>query len=394
MKALETAKSRKDSQPSVESTVEGRSKKRKHASPTGPGHEQARMTETPRKSAKDVFATPSRPRTTEAPTPAPANHPSELDPYDSPTAIRRLFSPSVHRQDQQPQTPLKAAVGPTPQRDGKALGLFDLLSESGGSTATPSAKRVASVQENAVQTPSRRKGMETITEENEEEQEEDTPRGGRTPMSGKKLYLENLFATPTTLKYAAMVEDENERRVPFPNLKAAAAASDEKGSGKKGVMAGSDTPSFLRRSNGGRSYNALGPASGELSPIAARKTRPFVGRGLSALVQGLRDMEEERLEEDLDVLRELEADQAAMQEKESEAADAQPQVKLRGRLGKRPFKKKGQKRTTRRVHMKPVVVPKSQKKQPSPELDDDNNDDDDDDDEDKGEESEFVESDG
>lgn len=340
------------------------------------------MTETPRKSAKDLFATPSRPRTTEA----PANHPSELDPYDSPTALRRLFSPSVHRKDQQPQTPLKAAVGPTPQRDGKALGLFDLLSESGGSTATPSAKRVASVQENAVQTPSRRKGMETIAEENEEEQEEDTPRGGRTPMSGKKLYLENLFATPTTLKYAAMVEDEDDRRVPFPNLKA---ASDDKGSAKKGVMAGSDTPSFLRRSNGGRSYNALGPAAGELSPIAARKTRPFVGKGLSSLVQGLRDMEEERLEDDLDVLRELEADQAAMQEKEEEeAAAGQSQAKFRG---KRPFKKKGQKRTTRRVHMKPVVAPKSQKKEPTPEPDDD---DDDDDDDNEGEESEFVESDG
>lgn len=383
MKALETAKSRKSRQSSVESTAEEQPKKRKHASPSGPGHEQAHLTDTPRKSTKDVFATPSRPRTTEAPT----NHPSELDPYDSPTALRRLFSPSAHRQDQQPQTPLKAAVGPTPQRDGKSLGLFDLLSESGGSTATPSAKRVASVQENAVQTPSKRKGMDTITEENEEEQEEeDTPRGGRTPMSGKKLYLENLFATPTTLKYAAMVEDEHECRLPFPNLKPAAAATDEKGSAKKGVMAGSDTPSFLRRSNGGRSYNALGPAAGELSPIAARKTRPFVGRGLSALVQGLRDMEEERLEDDLDVLRELEADQAAMQDKESETADDQSQFKPRG---KRPFKKRGQKRTTRRVRMKPVVVPKSQKKkQPSPGLDDD------DEEEEEEEVSEFVESDG
>lgn len=160
-------------------------------------------------------------------------------------------------------------MGPTPQRDGKALGLFDLLSESGGSTATPSTSRIASVQQDAVQTPSRRNGMETITEEKEEEEqeEEDTPRGGRTPMSGKRLYLENLFATPTTLKYAAMVEDEDERRPPFPNMQAAAAtAADDKGSAKKGVMAGSDTPSFLRRSNGGRSYDALGPAAGEFKP--------------------------------------------------------------------------------------------------------------------------------
>lgn len=271
-------------------------------------------------------------------------------------------------------------MGPTPQRDGKALGLFDLLSESGGSTATPSTSRIASVQQDAVQTPSRRNGMETITEEKEEEEqeEEDTPRGGRTPMSGKRLYLENLFATPTTLKYAAMVEDEDERRPPFPNMQAAAAtAADDKGSAKKGVMAGSDTPSFLRRSNGGRSYDALGPAAGELSPIAARKPRRFVGKGLSDLVQGLRNMEEERLEEDLDVLRELEADQEAMQDNEGQTADDQSSHQNRG---KRPYKKKGQKRTTRRVRMKPVVVPKSQKKQPSPELTE--------------EDSDYVESDG
>ncbi|MBN0049412.1 hypothetical protein JS756_36315, partial [Streptomyces actuosus] len=133
------------------------------------GHGQTATT-TPRKfkSAEGIFATPSQPRTT---------HPSQLDPYDSPSALHRLFSPRTH---QQSSTPLKAAVGPTPQRDGKALGLFDLLSESGGSTATPTANRLASVRGGAVQTPSRRNNkMESIMEENEDEegQEEDTPRG-------------------------------------------------------------------------------------------------------------------------------------------------------------------------------------------------------------------------
>lgn len=195
-------------------------------------------------------------------------------------------------------------------------------------------------------------------EDNEEEQEEeDTPRGGRTPASsGKKWYLANLFATPTTLRYAAMVEDEEEPKPIGAGSQAAAApaAAQDKGSAGKGVIAGSDTPSFLRRSNPGRSFD---PATGGLSPIAARKPPQFVGRGLSTLVQGLRDMEEERLEEDLDVLREIEADQETMKTDNVEVEDSQNATE---NTSPRPYRKKGQKRTTRRVRMKPVVVSKSQ----------------------------------
>ena len=195
-------------------------------------------------------------------------------------------------------------------------------------------------------------------EENEDEEgeEEDTPRGGRTPASsGKKWYLANLFATPTTLRYAAMVEDEEERR-PAVNIQPAAASP-----GNKGAAAGQgETPSFLRRSNAGRSFNAFDTSTAGLSPIAARKPPQFPGKGLSALVQGLRDMEEEKLDDDMDVLRELEAEQDAVGNQDMdgvEVADSQNQT---GHAGRRPYKKKGQKRTTRRVHMKPVVVPKTQ----------------------------------
>lgn len=340
MKALESAADKDTHHDQNESTLEERPKKRKRTSPTGPGNEQS-DTATPRKSNKGIFATPSRPR---------VNHPAEIDPYDSPSVLRRLFSPSTHQQS----TPLKAAVGPTPQRDGKALGLFDLLSESGGSTATPSAARIASLEGAAVQTPSRRNRMETITEEDEEEEEEN-PRGGRTPASsGKRLYLENLFATPTTMKYAAMVEDEEDRRPTAANVQAAAAAA----SANRRVAGPGETPSFLRRSNAGRSFNAMDPSTGGLSPIAARKPPQFVGKGLSALVQGLRDMEEERMEDDMDVLREFEAEQDAMDNPEVDVEDSQ----AGGAAGRKPYKKKGQKRTTRRVRMKPVVVPKAQTK--------------------------------
>jgi len=349
MKAHETATDKDNHHDQNEHTLEERPKKRKHTSPTGPGHEQSNAA-TPRKTNKGIFATPSRPK---------ANHPADLDPYDSPSVLRRLFSPSTHQQS----TPLKAAVGPTPQRDGKALGLFDLLSESGGSTATPSATRIASLQGAAVQTPSRRNRMETIAEEDEEEEE--NHRGGRTPASsGKKLYLENLFATPTTMKYAAMVEDEEYRRPFAANVYAAAEAA---ASVNRRVAGPGETPSFLRRSNAGRSFNTVDPTTGGLSPIAARKPPQFVGKGLSALVQGLRDMEEERMEDDMDVLREMEAEQNVMDNNKVDVEDSQ----AGDGAGQKPYKKKGQKRTTRRVRMKPVIVPKAQAKSTEPSGDDD-----------------------
>ncbi|KAF4211168.1 hypothetical protein CNMCM8980_002618 [Aspergillus fumigatiaffinis] len=340
LKALESSSANPDDPKSVQ--LEERPKKRKHTSKDGP--DTVQNTSTPRKSGKGAFETPSKNRVSNS-------HPSQVDPYISPTALRRLFSPSTHR------TPLKAAIGPTPQRDGKALGLFDLLSESGGSTATPSADRVASVRTANVQTPSKRKTMDTIMEE-DEEGEEESPRAGRTPASsGKKWMLSALFATPTTLRYSAMVEDHNHitERNQGPQTNLEGTAND---------VTGSETPSFLRRSNSAR-YAASHSANPHgLSPIAVRKPPQFVGKGLSALVQGLRDMEEERLEDELDVLREIEAEQAALN---VEVADSQAPVQNIGR----PWKKKGQKRTTRRVRMKPVISKPTSKPQGSP-SDDEN----------------------
>ncbi|PYI07569.1 hypothetical protein BO78DRAFT_417688 [Aspergillus sclerotiicarbonarius CBS 121057] len=305
--------------------LEERLKKRKHTSPTGP--EDADTTSTPRKAAKGVFETPSKSRVA-------ISHPSEVDPYDSPSVLRRLFSPSTH------QSPLKAAIGPTPQRDGKALGLFDLLSESGGSTATPSATRMASVRDTAAQTPSRRNQLDTIAEE-----EEESPRPERTPASsGKKWMLSTLFATPTTWRYA-MMENEGPRYPAYFKNEPEPEKANE-------GPAESETPSFLRRSTSGR-YDTGN--EGGLSPIAVRKRPQFVGKGLSALVQGLRDMEEEQMQDDMDVLHEIEAEQAAMNDVGDSQAPDEPW---------RTFKKKGQKRTTRKVRMKPVVS----KPKPEPQL--------------------------
>lgn len=290
---------------------------------------------TPRKNPKHELSTPSNGRTYNI-------HPSQLDPYDSPSTLRRLFSPQTDRQGQL-SPPLKTAIGPTPQRDGKALGIFDLLSASGGSAATPSAKRAPVESRENIQTPSRRKKMDTILEEDEE-----IPREGRTPASSsKRWYLEKLFATPTTLRYASIVEDEESdtRRNAVKPMSVNGVAPEPLESG---------TPPFLRRSHSGRLTS--NPTSGalDLSPVAVRKPPIFIGKGLTALVQGLRDMEEEENWEDLEALREVE-ERAARSENTVEVGDSQA---LGNEAGKpnRIWKKKGQKRTTRRVKMKPLPL--------------------------------------
>ncbi|OJI83737.1 hypothetical protein ASPTUDRAFT_190184 [Aspergillus tubingensis CBS 134.48] len=355
LKALETSSST-DKNPVQ---LEERPKKRKHTSPNGPS--TSLTTSTPRKASKGAaaaFETPSKSR------PVATSHPSEVDPYDSPSVLRRLFSPSTH------QTPLKTAIGPTPQRDGKALGLFDLLSESGGSTATPSATRIASLRDNAVQTPSRRrKQLDTIAEEGEEdenEEDDDSPRGARTPASsGKKWMLSTLFATPTTWRYAMM---ENENQGPrYPAYIRTDNTTSKPTEAQPGPNA-EETPSFLRRAPATRYNPNTHPGDdGGLSPIAVRKRPQFVGKGLSALVQGLRDMEEEQMQNDMDILHEIEAEQLQQQQAAGgDIADSQTQQQYPPTEESRPFKKKGQKRTTRKVRMKPVTAkPKAEPQLPA-----------------------------
>lgn len=148
------------------------------------------------------------------------------------------------------------------------------------------------------------------------------------------------------MRYAAMVEAEDNKvgQDMVPPVTAAAASPEPNPS---------ETPSFLRRYN----FNKLSPPtsnnqSAGLSPIASRKPVQFAGKGLSHLVQGLREMEEEREDDEWDMLREIEAEQ--------EAANFQAPQGQTPQENHRPYKKKGQKRTTRHVIMRPVAPrPKS-----------------------------------
>lgn len=240
-----------------------------------------------------------------------------------------------------------------------------MLSASGGSTATPSAKRVAALDHAVVQTPSRRKmgqKLDDIPESadnngNVEDDEYEHAAMGRTPASSsKRLYLERLFATPTTLRFASMVEEEENNQPQRILYQKQEVQKDDKDALASG------TPSFLRRSNSGRyvTSNDNDPAN-PLSPVGFRKYQRYNGKGLSALVQGLRDMETERMDDDWDILNELEAEQNNGTAEELQVGDSQVphDAAGEGSNGGRVWKKKGQKRTTRLVKMKPVMQVKN-----------------------------------
>lgn len=135
----------------------------------------------------------------------------------------------------------------------------------------------------------------------------------------------------------------------------------------------SNTPAFLKRSFPMASIDEEGA-----EPPAAR--HPFKKRGLvrslSSIIQGLKKQEDERMDEEWDILRDIEEEQedgGADKRKEpskvivqdSQAAemplgpDQAPlsDVEEAGEkeTGRKPWKKKGLKRQTRRVNMKPVL---------------------------------------
>ncbi|TVY73534.1 DNA replication regulator SLD2, partial [Lachnellula suecica] len=148
------------------------------------------------------------------------------------------------------------------------------------------------------------------------------------------------------------------------------------------------TPSFLRRDSQRTQLPVVNEnADGlEISPQMVRVPRKPLVRGLSSMLAGLRKLEEDAADEDLDLLHEMEDEAAGVPSakpapkpptapKDIVVEDSQPRLPLGGfddeamldsepdeiknpTLGRdgqplKVYKKKGQKRTTRRVKMKP-----------------------------------------
>lgn len=166
-----------------------------------------------------------------------------------------------------PQGP--SVIGPTPQRDGIVLGLFDMLP-----IATPSKGRtvLGDVEVNVLQTPSKQ-----LPEGTSDTSRETGVRGGRTPLSSGKRFMLDQFVTP------------KKRRL------------DEEGT-PSSSMRGLATPAFLRRNN---ALGAIDEADETTTRPAPWKRRSFA-RSLSAMIQGMKKDEDDRLDEEADIMREME----------------------------------------------------------------------------------------
>ncbi|OAA77316.1 DNA replication regulator SLD2 [Akanthomyces lecanii RCEF 1005] len=303
-------------------------------------------TETPLK--KNRYAeTPSKNRTLD-----------ENDFMSTPAISRKLFSPA-------PVT----SIGPTPQRDGKVLGLFDLL--VGKELGTPSK----STEKQPPSTPGGRRRREEDATPSRRRGSLDSEKLGRTPMSSSKRQMLNTFMTPLKNRDAG-----------------AGGNASTPGSVSKLQF---DTPAFLRR----HTLPALSEGVPFDAPAPLKLPRKPLGRGLSEIVASLRKVEDDHLDDDDDMaaLRELEdadmdpsaagsapsvtAPAAASQstapkerdilarDRESHNLplggfddeglyDSPDEADRTGRNGQPlvVYKKKGQKRTTRRVNMRPTIT--------------------------------------
>jgi hypothetical protein len=184
---------------------------------------------------------------------------------------------------------------------------------------------------------------------------------GRTPMSSSKRNMLNTFMTPRKRK------EDNPLGARTPSSVSKLHLS---------------TPAFLRRAPPMPTVDEDGQYR---SPAPLRLPRKPLGRGLSSVVAGLRKLEEEKLDDELEALREMEneTDPTPVAKPVVPASKAPPQTEIlepdsqapqllggfddealydspteegKGRDGQplRVYKKKGQKRTTRRVNMRPT----------------------------------------
>lgn len=301
---------------------------------------------------------------------SPPPHPAALDPYESPRSIHRT------------PTRQRTCVGPTPQKDGRVLGLFDLLSPDARDGNTP-LKRISlgAADLNTLATPLKPFLNKEIGSGGNSSVRKTSSKSPRNAESG----YHDSFLTPS-----------NRRRFDLRTP-----------GSKDGVskLRYDVTPAFLRRNSLTTQSVLQGGGKGDIdehgeiswSPIAVRPRAKPLGRSLSTLVHGLRALEDEKLDEELDLMREMEQDSVAdcrtqrasfenptVAVEDSQIAELplgpdgagnteddsdDTHIDAQGKDGKplKIWKKKGQKRTTRKVNMRPAAAkrkPETQREAP------------------------------
>ncbi|RKF53573.1 DNA replication regulator SLD2 [Erysiphe neolycopersici] len=280
----------------------------------------------------------------------------EREPDDSPSVARSLF------------TPRKISLGPTPQKEGRVLGLFDLLGDNESNDSLNVLEVIDPL--NTQKTPPKSQIMKDQTSLNV----------NVTPASLSKRRKHDAFSTPAKNSRSDIYQGKTPLSVSKLNF---------------------STPSFLRRDNSvpHRPFDLEENDEQPLSPQVLRvmKRKPPL-KGLSSILADLREIQDENHDQELDVLREIEAEDMCITNRKSiasskdsdlgskkfdslpdnqkisylqfaESNDLASIENARSRKGDENdqwiaqdatddhstnvYKKKGQKRTTRLVKMKP-----------------------------------------
>ena len=292
--------------------------------------ESTASTTTPKKSRKRKIETHDD---VEYPT---AQHPALVDPYDIPQHM--LSTPKI----------IRTVIGPTPQKNGQVLGLFDMLSPSSARTATPS-KSMAAVSgsvldSNTMQTPSKRRSSNHVLMI---EHLEATPSGSskrrcigsvQTPSIQRQRALTNLTPSSNRLNKQEQIDPDQ-------------------------------TPAFLKRVSEPSTFANLTTELGTditYPPPNLRLRRKPVGRTLSQLVRSLREQEDQRLDDEMALMREIETGETTDRTKaviqntqpgdlplgaDGEHDVADQELSNKENESKTVWRKKGQKRTTRRANI-------------------------------------------
>lgn len=244
--------------------------------------------------------TPSTKRFKQAETPSSRNHHAQLLGQYTPaggggaTTTTTAVTPSLSRKLFSPVVP--TSIGPTPQRDGRVLGIFDHLPFKDAEIDSP-CKPNASSANNKL--PERgQKGREAAVQETPRKSSKTTDAAtialGRTPSSRHKRQQrqqsprKSLLATP--LK-------------PHDGNRVAKTPSTSSSSVSRLQFA---TPAFLRRIPMAK----ITESSEYVSPEPLRLPRKPLLRGLSSVVADLRRLQEEQMDDDLEALRDIENEAA------------------------------------------------------------------------------------
>ncbi|KAK4131069.1 hypothetical protein BT67DRAFT_458298 [Trichocladium antarcticum] len=282
---------------------------------------RSRPTQTPRKT--QYFPT--------GPMPSAAHTPGAATAMNTPPLNRTLFTPAAA---------VPTSISPTPQRDGRVLGIFDLLGRTPSrSTALSTALPGRSIPVSAT-TPSRRRTTDpaappaisisittTTTPTTARFTSTSTSTPQSKPRSSVPLYERPgnsaaPFRTPSTNRVARLrLTPQSGSKTPsflrrrttssavattatITTAAAAAAAAAAANGGLSRVDEQGDDEADDGDEDGGG--DGGGAAWKRIGPLRLPRTLALGGRGLSSVVAGLRRMEDEEFGEEEEAMREME----------------------------------------------------------------------------------------